>query len=63
MDLRIVSVQLLNRYEWFVCSAAIVVLQKRKVSHARLWGIERRRSLAKQGVYTEAELSTAAAFR
>ena len=63
MDLRIVSVQLLNRYEWFVCSAAIVVLQKRKVSHARLWGIERRRSLARRGISAEVELSTVAAFR
>ena len=47
-----------------VCmSAAIVVLQKRKVSHARLWGIERRRSLARRGMNAEVELSTVAAFR
>ena len=40
-------------------SAALVVLQKRKVSHARLWGIERRRSLARRGMNAEVEVSTA----
>ena len=44
-------------------SAALIVPQKRKVSHARLWGIERRRSLARRGMNAEVEVSTAAAFR